>query len=197
MAADQTDDAAKSETEKANKRLNDLVAVSVVVLTVFLAISKVKDDNINQAMQKAQSESVDAWAEYQAARLKLHVNENGLATLRLLETTGSISKEVADKQAAEYQADIKKYEGRSAETMAKAKGREAEYDRLNFHDDQFDISEAFISIAIAVAAVAALTDVWWLLYFGWASGAIGIAFGVAGFAGLNLHPDWLAKLLGT
>jgi hypothetical protein len=180
-----------------NKRLNDLVAVTVVILTVFLAISKVKDDNINQAMQKAQSEAVDAWAEYQAARLKLHFNENGLAALRLLETSGTVNKEESDKQAATYQSEIKKYEGRSAETMAKAKAREAEYDRLNFHDDQFDMSEAFISIAIAVAAVAALTDVWWLLYFGWAAGATGIAFGIAGFSGLNLHPDWLAKLLGA
>ena len=194
---DATEKDADDKANKSNKRLNDLVAVTVVILTVFLAISKVKDDNINQAMQKAQAEAVDTWAEYQAARLKLHVDENGLATLRLLETAGGISKELADKQAAEYQSDIKKYEGRSAETMAKAKAREAEYDRLNFHDDQFDISEAFISIAIAVAAVAALTDAWWLLYFGWASGAIGMVFGIAGFAGLNLHPDWLARVLGA
>jgi hypothetical protein len=84
---------AKSESaksESANRRLNDLVAVTVVILTVFAAISKVKDDNINQAMQKAKSESVDAWAEYQAARIKLHVDENGLSTLRLLETTGQV-----------------------------------------------------------------------------------------------------------
>jgi hypothetical protein len=197
MDATVADADAKSDAEKSNKRLNDLVAVSVVILTVFLAISKVKDDNINQAMQKAQSEAVDAWAEYQAARLKLHVEENSLATLRLLETQGTINRELAEKQAAEYQSDIAKYEGRSKETMAKARSREAEYDRLNFHDDQFDISEAFISIAIAVAAVAALTDVWWLLYFAWASGTIGIVFGVAGFAGFALHPDWLAKLLGA
>jgi len=55
-----------TEARFADKRLNDLVAVSVVILTVFLAVSKIKDDNIVQAMQKAQSGSVDAWAEYQA-----------------------------------------------------------------------------------------------------------------------------------
>jgi hypothetical protein len=197
MDAQVADKDADAAEKASNKRLNDLVAVTVVILTVFLAISKVKDDNINQAMQKAQSESVDAWAEYQAARLKLHVEENSLATLRLLETQGTISKELADRQAAEYQSDIAKYEARSKETMAKAKAREAEYERLNFHDDQFDMSEAFISIAIAVAAVAALTDSWWLLYFGWASGAFGILMGVAGLLGLDWHPDWLAKLLGA
>ena len=65
---------ADTKSEAANRRLNDLVAVTVVILTVFMAISKVKDDNINQAMQKAKSESVDAWAEYQAARIKLHMS---------------------------------------------------------------------------------------------------------------------------
>src|SRR5215218_5004116 len=144
------------KTESADKRMNDLVAVTVVILTVFMAISKVKDDNINQAMQKAKSESVDAWAEYQAARIKLHVDENGLSMLRLLESGNSIEKTLAAKQAAEYESDIKKYQARSTETMAKAKALEAEYDRLNFRDDQFDLSEAFLSIGVALAAVASL-----------------------------------------
>jgi ABC-type phosphate transport system auxiliary subunit len=183
--------------KKRDLRLNDLVAVTVVVLTVFLAVSKVKGDNIVQAMQKAQSISVDAWAEYQSARVKLHVDENALATLRLLESTGTIDKALAAKQAADYEADIKKYEVRSKETRAKAEALEKEYERLNMRDDQFDISEAFVSIAIAVAAVAALVDTWWLLYFAWGSGAIGLTFGIAGFAGIGLRMQWLATLLGT
>jgi hypothetical protein len=41
---------------------------------------------------------VDAWAEYQSTRVKLHVDENGLAMLRLMETTGGIDKAIAAKQ---------------------------------------------------------------------------------------------------
>jgi hypothetical protein len=185
------------KTESADRRMNDLVAVTVVILTVFMSISKVKDDNINQAMQKAKSESVDAWAEYQSVRIKLHVDENGLSTLRILETLGSIDKTLAEKQAAEYEADIKKYQQRSQETMAKAKALEAEYDRLNYHDDQFDMSDAFLSIAVALAAVASLVDAYWLLYVAWGSGAFGLLMGMAGFVGLNLRPEWIARLLGT
>src|SRR6185295_17856160 len=122
--------------------------VTVVILSVFMAISKVKDDNINQAMQKAKADSVDAWAEYQFARVKLHVDENGLHQLRLLESTGQVNKELAAKLAAEYE-------------------------RLNFRDDQFDMSDVFLSIAIAISAVAALVESFWLLYFAWGSGAIG------------------------
>jgi hypothetical protein len=185
------------KTDGDDRRLSDLVAITVVILTVFSAISKVKDDNINQAMQKAKSESVDAWAEYQATRIKLHGDENGLAILQLLLPGGSIDKDLAAKQAAEYQADIKKYEQRSQETMAKAKALEAEYDRLNYHDDQFDMSDAFLSIAVALAAVASLVDAYWLLYVAWGSGAFGVLMGIAGFAGLNLRPEWIAQFLGT
>src|SRR4051812_45639447 len=180
-----------------DKRLNNLVAVTVVLLTVFMAITKTKDDNINQAMQKAKADAVDAWAEYQFARVKLHVDENGLNQLRLLESTGQVNKELAAKQVAEYEADIKKYEGRSKETRAKAERLEAEYDRLNFRDDQFDLSDVFLSIAVAVSAVSALVDSFALLYFAWASGALGLSFGIAGVANWNFRPQLLAGPFGT
>ncbi len=178
-----------------DKRLNNLVAITVVMLSVFMAISKVKDDNIVQAMQKAKSESVDAWAEYQSTRIKLHVDESALSTLQLLAPTIA-DKALAEKQMVNYETDIARYRGRSIETMAKAKALEAEYDRLNFRDDQFDISDAFLSIGVALAAVAALADTFWLLAVAWGAGAFGMLFGIAGFAGLNLRPEWLAQFLG-
>jgi hypothetical protein len=186
------------ETPKgADRRLNDLVAVTVVILTVFMAVTKVKDDNINQAMQKAKADSVDAWAEYQFSRVKLHIDENALNQLQLIQNSGLIDKSLAAKQGAEYEADIKKYEQRSKDTRAKAERLEAEYERLNFRDDQFDMSDVFLSIAVAVSAVAALVDSFALLYFAWGSGAIGVFFGIAGFANLGFRPEWLASLLGT
>ena len=191
-----TDDSDKKKRDE-DKRLNSLVAITVVILTVFGAVTKVKDDNINQAMQKAKADSIDAWAEYQFTRVKMHTDENGLNQLRLLETTNQISKELAAKQAAEYEADIKKYEGRSKETRAKAERLEAEYDKLNFRDDQFDMSDVFLSIAVAVSAVAALVDSFALLYFAWGSGVLGLFFGTAGFLGLSFRPESLAQLLGT
>ena len=188
---------AEIKAESSNKRLNDLVAVTVVVLSVFMAVSNIKGGNIGQAMQKAKVDSVDAWAEYQASRLKLHVDENGLGQLRLLETAGNFDRALAAKQAAEFEADIKKYEGRSKETRAKAERLEKEYEELNFRDDQFDLSDAFLSIGVALAAVAALAETFWLLGVAWGAGGVGLLFGLAGFAGMNLRPEWLAQLLGT
>ena len=187
----------EEKAEDPYKWLNDLVAVTVVILTVFMAVANVKDDNIVQAMQKAKADAVDTWSEYQASRVKLHLDENGLSTLHDLESVGSLDKALVANQAAEYASDIKKYEARSAETMAKARDLEAEYDRLNYHDDQFDIAEAFIQLAVALAAVAALVERWWLLYVCWGAGAVGMLSGIAGFANLAFHWDWAARLLSS
>jgi hypothetical protein len=62
-------------------------------------------------------------------------------------------------------------------------------------DDQFDMSEACLSVGIALFGVTALTQRRWLLIVALVFASFGFAFGVAGFAGWNLHPDWLARLL--
>ena len=185
------------KTEDSDKRLNNMVAITVVIFAVFMAVTNVKGDNINQAMQKAKAESDDAWAEYQAARIKLHLDENGLATLRLVETSAQIDKALAAKQAVEYEADIKKYQERSKETRAKAEGLEAEYERLNFRDDQFDLSQASLATATALAAIASLVELFWVLYVAWVAGAYGLVMGMAGFLGLPFRSAFLAALLGT
>ena len=58
------------------------------------------------------------------------------------------------------------------------------------------MSEASTSIAIALFAVTALTQKRRLLYLALVFAAFGVVLGTAGFLGLGLHPDVLARLLG-
>jgi hypothetical protein len=72
------------KTKDSDKKLNDPVAVTAVILSVFMAVGNIKDNNIGKAMQKAKADLVDAWSKHQASRVKMHLDENGLAQLRLL-----------------------------------------------------------------------------------------------------------------
>ena len=45
--------------ETAKERLNSLVAITLAVLAALMGITKVKDDNIVQAMQQAKVNAVD------------------------------------------------------------------------------------------------------------------------------------------
>ena len=63
------------------------------------------------------------------------------------------------------------------------------------HDDQFDISEAGLSIAIALLGVSALTQKKWLVGLALLFALFGLVLGLAGFFGWTFHPDAIAKVL--
>ena len=180
--------------EAKDKRLNRLVAVTVVVLSVFMGLGNIKDGNIVQAMQQAQANSVDRWGEYQATRTKTHVAEAARAVIATL--GGAHPSPQAAEALAGFDANIARYERAAPGLAAEARGFTAQYEALNIHDDQFDASEAAIATAISIAAVAALAESFWLLAGAWAFGAFGLFMGLCGFAGWGFHPDLLSTLLG-
>jgi hypothetical protein len=182
--------------EAKGKALNRRVAVTVVVLSVFLGIMKIKDDNLVQAMQQAKADAVDTWGEYQATKMKLHITESSIDELTLL---GAMAR--PDQRAA-FGARLDALRGRAAKYQsevpvlaARAKGFEKLYDDLNYHDDQFDMCDALVSIAVSTAAVAALTESASVLYVSWAFGGFGVLMGLSGFFGWAIHPDAISKLL--
>lgn len=176
--------------------LNRAVAITVVILSVFMGISKVKDDNIVQAMQQAKADANDRWSQYEALRTKLHVAETARQEIALIGLSADPGAAPQVRAAlSTLDASIAKYGKEGPQIQAQARGNEGRYDALNIHDDQFDLSDALISIALSLAAVAALTEQRWLLWSSWAAAAAGLVMGVAGFFGWSLHPDALAALL--
>lgn len=180
---------------KRSNRLNNLIAISVALLAAFMAVTKVKDDNIVQAMLQAKSDAVDTWGEYQAKRIKHHLVELGRDQTLALRTTAAQNATALDSLVQHYETEIARYQEEEAALQKKARAFEAQYDALNYKDDQFDLSDAALSVCLAMLAVAALTRKWWLLWASWLIAAAGMVMGVAGLIGLKLHPDWLTKLL--
>ena len=66
---------------------------------------------------------------------------------------------------------------------------------MAFHDDPFDLSDAALSLAIALLAVAALTHLWWLYWAALVPIAFGVFMGLSGLLGWTFHPDALVRLL--
>ncbi len=176
--------------------LNPAVAITVALLATFMGICKVKDDNIVQGMQQAQADKIDHWAFYQARNIR---EEIAKATLTQLEiqllaaspAQGPLYREQINNYAALAQAQALKKD----ELKALAEADQKAYDALNFRDDQFDLSDASIAIAIALLAVAALTQLPWLFAIALIPSAFGVAMGVAGLCSLSLHPQTLIRLL--
>lgn len=180
----------KAEGKQA--RLNAMVAVTVAFLSVAGAISNIKNSNIVQMMSFTKGNSVDVWNEYQATRIKLHTDEDALASIGVI--VGNDAVRAAETKR--LQAKVKKYTAESVQLKKQAEGEDGRYEELLLHHDQFDMAEALGSVAISLAAVAALTDLFWLLCIGWGFGACGILMAIAGFMESSIHPDFLARWLG-
>src|SRR6185295_13341114 len=151
------------DAKGANERLNSLVAITVVVISVFMALSNVKSGNIGQNMALAKADAVDSWSEYQASKLKLHMAENSLAALGLNASETGANAALVAAEHKRLEAAVAKYTAKAGALMKQAKGHEEDYAALNVHDDQFDMSEAFLSISLALAATAIFTSIAWLL----------------------------------
>lgn len=160
------------------------IALAVALLSAFMAVSKIKDDNIVQAMQKAQAESVDLWNEYQARRQRQFGVELAIEQMKV--TQPDTPDRAKALEAWQKTADL--YKSRAQEASDKAKARQADYDAGNNRDDMFDLSDALLSVALALFAVTALVRIRWLYGLASAFGLGGVVFAIGGFNNwMGLH----------
>jgi ribosomal protein S13 len=176
--------------------LNRTVAVTIALLATFMGVCKIKDDNICQAMQQAQADKVDHWSYYQARNVREEIADATATQMRLAALARPAGEQAAYADAiARYvtlAADQKK---KKEEVRALAENDQKVYDAANYRDDQFDLSDVLLAIAISLLAMTTLTGQRWLYMAALVPTLIGVFFGVAGLAGLPFHPTWLTALL--
>ncbi len=180
-----------------DSRLNSIIAALVAIAATLMALDNIKDGNVTQAMAQAQARAVDAWSYYQAKSTKQNIAEATLDQLQALRAAPATAASAADldRKIASYQAQVVRYEKEKNDVKAQAEGYEKAYDDLNMHDDQFDLSDAGFSVAIALLGVTALTRKRWLLGVAGVFLFVGVLFALAGFFGWSLHPDRLMSWL--
>ena len=175
-----------------------MVAVTVALLATFLGICKVKDDNICQAMQQEQAKSIDTWAWYQARKIRIDVDNSAITQLRLQMLAAPPAARAAYAKAiAGYQAEAKRKAASSTTRRKRPRATMTSTNAYNYHDDQFDLSDALMSISIALLAMTSLTQKRWLFGVAMVPTFFGVLMGLAGLFGWHIHSDLMAKWLGT
>ena len=184
----------RRETDLA--RLNAAVAVMVALLATFMGICKVKDDNIVQAMLQAQADRLDHWSYYQARNVRQDVAEATVVQLELAKLSAAPAAVPGyDAAITRYRESVRDQAQKRAVLKEQAEADQKTYDALNYRDDQFDLCDALLAIAISMLAVTALTRSWALFWAAMVPTAFGVLMGMAGLAGLPIHPGALIRLL--
>jgi hypothetical protein len=177
-------------------RLGTWVALTVALLATFLGVCKVKDDNIVQAMQQAQADKLDHWNFYQARNVRKEVAEAAQVQL-VLAAAGAPAAQLASYREAidSYQRIVTDQEQKKEELRLQAEEDQRTYDALNYRDDQFDLCDALLALAISLLALTALTHKPWLYWVALLPTAGGVLMGLAGLLGWHLHPTALVRML--
>jgi len=174
--------------EAPKSKINSRVALFVAITATFMALCNVKDGNIVQAMSQAQAHSIDAWSYFQAKSTKQSIAENTLELLKMQNASQDAIKKTEEQ--------AKRYEKEKEAIKKQAEGYQKEYDDINLFDDQFDMTDALLTISIAMFGITSLTQKKWLLYFAGAVSLTGMILGLAAFMKISLHSDFVSRILG-
>jgi len=176
--------------EAGKSNINSRVALFVALTATFMALCNVKDGNIVQSMSQAQAHGIDAWSYYQAKSTKQAIAENTLGLLKEQNNTGS------PDLIKKYEEEVSRYEKEKAVIKIEAENYQKEYDDINLFDDQFDMTDALLTISIAMFGICSLTQKRWLLYFASAVSLLGFILGLAAFMKISLHSGLISRILG-
>jgi ribosomal protein S13 len=194
---EQDDEKMKEKVEAKNTRkLNTLVAISVALLATFMGICKTKDDNIVQAMQQAQADKIDNYSWYQARNIREEIAKATIAELTAQAAGAPPQAQLSyQEKIKEYQAIEKDQTQKKTVQQTDAEKADKTYNELGYHDDQFDLSDAMLALAISLLALTALTQKRWLFVLAMLPTFFGILMGLAGLFGWAIHPSTLIRLL--
>lgn len=187
---------ADAAQNRARAGLTTRVAITVALLATFLGVCRVKDDNIVQAMQQAQADKLDHWNFYQARNIRQEVAAAAVIQLKLAAAGASGAQQEGYRAAiASYEAIVVDQAKKKEELRQQAEQDQRTYDALNYRDDQFDLSDTMIALAITLLALTALTHKPWLYNVALVATVGGVVMGLAGLLGWHLHPDALSRVL--
>ncbi|HEV8235226.1 MAG TPA: DUF4337 domain-containing protein [Gemmatimonadaceae bacterium] len=183
----------------AHARLNTWVALTVALLATFMGICKVKDDNIVQAMQQAQADKIDHWSFYQARNIRQEIAQSAVTQLTITragESNASATQRAqVDSAITRFKALVTDQATKKDSLRIQAENDQKTYDSLNYRDDQFDLSDTLIALAISMLALTSLTHKRWLFWIAMVPTALGVFMGLAGLLGWHVHPDSISQLL--
>jgi hypothetical protein len=164
------------EARAADEKFRSRVALLIAIMAMLLAITSLLGGNAGEDIMTNNIHASDTWAFYQAKSIRQTVNKlaaEELETELRMRGEDQLQPEMrqeVQRKIDQYNEAVKRYEdepdpndpgnplkgeGRKQLT-ARAKDFEAQRDRAQLQDPNFDYAEAFFQIAIVLASVGIL-----------------------------------------
>ena len=187
----------RAEHEAAD-RFRNRAALLIAFLAAVLAIGGLGGGNATDDLIGNNIRASDTWAFYQAKNVRQTVYQIAVADIEAQLGAGGLSPEAragAEKRLADYKATVARYDSEPSaeapddplrgegkkELRARAEAFERARERAAAQDDNFDMAEVFLQLALVLGSVAILAVNRWVLILSAALGAVGTLFTINGF----------------
>lgn len=176
----------RAENEAAESFRNR-AALLIAVLAAVLAVGGLGGGNATDDMVGNNIKASDTWAFYQAKNVRQTIYEIEAEKLKGALAAGTVApaeRPAADARLKDYEATIARYDSEpdpndptkgegKKELSAQAKAYEAAFEQASARDNNFDLAEVALQLALVLGSVAILAVNRWIL-------GLSLALGIAG-----------------
>jgi hypothetical protein len=184
------------EEQQEEQRFNRGAALLIALMAAILAIGGLGGGNATDDMIISNIRASDSWAFYQAKNIRQTVHQLALDNLReRLDGASPAERPALERRIAAYEDKIARYESEpdpqapddllrgdgKRQLGAQAKAFEAARDRAAQQDDNFDLAEVALQLALVLGSVAILATSRPILIASGVLGAVGALLTLNGF----------------
>ena len=184
----------------ADDKFRGRAALIIAFMAMLLAITSLGGGNAGEDIMNNNIQASDTWAFYQAKSIRQTANKLAAEELEIemklrADQLSPETRQELERKIEQYKKTVERYEdepdpndpnnplkgeGRK-QLSAKAKDFEAQRDRAQQQDPNFDFSEALFQIAIVLASVAILATSRMILYVSLIAGLLATVLMLNGF----------------
>ena len=169
--------------ERAEDPFTKMVALSVAIYAVVLAIAAAGGNNSGKDMLMEQQKASNKWAQFQAKSIR--ETQYNIEFERIeRDLDGNISPEArakAEKSLARIKSKLDEYKTEKETISKEAKDHEHLRDDSHTRDPYFDFAEVLLQISIVLASVAMLSGKRWAFYASIVLALLGLALTANGY----------------
>ena len=187
----------KAEHEK-DDRFRNRAALLIAFLAAILAIGGLGGGNATDDMVASNIKASDSWAFYQAKNVRQTMFEIAADELESQLSAGALApaaRASAEKRLADYRKTIDRYDSEpdpkapddplkgegKKEIRERAEHYEAGFEQASERDNNFDLAEVLLQLALVLGSVAILAVSRWVLILSGAIGMLGALLTLNGF----------------
>jgi hypothetical protein len=137
------------EAESGGDPMGRRVGIMAAIVAVLLAVVTIASHRTHTAAILHKSRANDAWAYYQATRVKYHSVEMGDNMVRMFGGNGDAAKKMLDDDAVQKA----KYEKQSGEIQKQAQEADDSAEAAEKHALRYDIGEGLLEIGLVLSSM--------------------------------------------